>query len=75
MNVLKGGEQTIKTYRPKMFIELDDNNLKVQGGSAAELIALLESWGYAITHSETKSKVTSQCNFKDCHYDIICEIK
>jgi FkbM family methyltransferase len=75
MNVLKGGEQTIKTYRPKMFIELDDNNLKDQGGSAAGLVEMLETWGYAITHSETKSKVTSQCNFKDCHYDIICEIK
>jgi len=58
-----------------MFIELDDNNLKDQGGSAAGLVEMLETLGYAITHSETKSKVTSQCNFKDCHYDIICEIK
>lgn len=38
LNVLKGGSESIKKYQPKLFIELDDNNLKNVGNNASELI-------------------------------------
>lgn len=72
-NVLKGGTRSIEKFHPTFFIELDDNNLKAQGISAQELIDLLASWGYGITHAETEEKIDSNFKFENCHFDIIAK--
>jgi len=61
---------TILLYKPQLFIELDDNNLKQQGYSAKVLISMLEELGYRIIHSETLEHISSQQSFSNCHYDI-----
>lgn len=48
MQVLKGGHHTLVNLKPRMFIELDDNNLRKQGSNAAELCGYLQSHGYTI---------------------------
>jgi FkbM family methyltransferase len=71
MNVLKGGLETIKKFKPLLFIELDDNNLKQVGSTAEELIEFLEDLGYSIKHSETGKKITKNSDFVSCHFDLI----
>jgi FkbM family methyltransferase len=46
--VLRGGEAAIRKHRPLILFECSDDLLAKQGGSRAELLALLESWGYRI---------------------------
>jgi FkbM family methyltransferase len=50
LKVLRGGKQTLKRLRPKLFVELCDANLREQGDSAAGLVAWLERHGYRIRH-------------------------
>ncbi len=52
-NVLKGASETCRKFRPKLFVEVDDVNLKNQGSSANELIALITSYGYHISKIES----------------------
>lgn len=69
--VLKGAEKTLNRFQPVLFIELDDQNLSEQGSSAKELVQFLEEKGYELTHAEKNKKVTSETDFKNCHYDIV----
>ena len=70
--VLKGGEQTLRKYKPVMFIELDDNNLKDCGQSAASLIELLFSYGYeTVIRTNTLQKLNEKSDFTNCHFDIL----
>ena len=65
-NVLKGASETCRKFRPNLFVEVDDVNLKNQGSSASELIALITSYGYQI------SKIESLVSWDQpiYHYDI-----
>ena len=74
-NVLMGALNVIKNNHPIFFIELDDNNLLEQGHSAKKLIELLERFHYEFIHAETKEKISSNSNFKNCHFDIIAKFK
>ena len=68
-NVFKGARETCKKFRPKLFVEVDDVNLKSQGSSAIELIELITSYGYQI------SKIDSAVAWDQplYHYDIYAE--
>ncbi len=70
-NVLKGAEKTIVEFRPTLFIELNDNNLKEQKSSARELILFLEKYYSIIKDALTNELITSESEFTNCHLDII----
>ncbi len=70
--VLHGASRTLEEYHPKLFIELDDNNLREQNNSAQELITLLQRLNYKITNAGTNEEINANSNFKDCHFDILC---
>lgn len=70
-NVLKGADETLRRFLPVLFIELDDTNLRALNSSAAELVTLLQNYGYTILHAVSKEKITPTSNFNNCHYDII----
>lgn len=72
-NVLKGSVNVVEKYHPVFFIELDNNNLLGQEGSARQLILFLEKHGYDIIHAENHQPITSKTNFDNCHYDIIAK--
>lgn len=72
LNVLKGAAEVIRKFRPVLFIELDDNNLREQGHSAKSLIHFLSQFNYTIKNSETEEIITEFADFSNCHYDIIC---
>lgn len=70
--VLSGATNTLKKYKPKLFIELDDQNLKNQGCSADKLLSFLEDFNYTIKDVEylyTKDELKK----KPVHTDIYCE--
>jgi FkbM family methyltransferase len=70
-NVLIGGELSIGKFRPVLFIELDDNNLKQQNSSAQKLILFLEKYYSRIVEAESENIINSKMDFSLCHFDII----
>lgn len=70
--VLKGAENVLNQCKPKLFIELDDENLKLQHSSAVELINWLLEKKYSIVNAESNQKIDSSFDFAKCHFDIIC---
>jgi FkbM family methyltransferase len=72
LNVLKGAEATLLKHHPRLFIELNDENLREQGGSGSELIAWLEDRSYTIIRVDTEEPVVSASYNGEEHYDIYC---
>ncbi|HET7114938.1 MAG TPA: FkbM family methyltransferase, partial [Hanamia sp.] len=70
--VLQGAYETLSNYRPALFIELDENNLREQKSSAKELVFYLKQLGYVIINSGTNKEINENSNFTECHFDILC---
>jgi FkbM family methyltransferase len=71
LKVLRGAEQTLARFRPTLFLEVDDGNLRQQGDSAAALIGWLEQHGYRATHAEENRPVRPGDSFAGSHFDVI----
>jgi FkbM family methyltransferase len=71
MNVLRGARETLERFRPRLFIEVSDGNLRQQNSSANELLDFLERLGYGLTHAEQNHPVTSADSFAGQHFDVI----
>ncbi|MBS1558113.1 MAG: FkbM family methyltransferase [Bacteroidetes bacterium] len=69
--VLLGAEATLNKFKPKLFIEINDDNLREQGDSAKTLIDNLLNKGYKIKNAATNKAVTEATDFRNCHFDII----
>jgi len=71
--VLSGGKSLLAKYKPTMFIELDDNNLKSVGDSAKEVISFLfNQLGYkTIVKAENDQIISIDDDFSNCHFDIV----
>lgn len=72
LKVLIGAQNSLERYKPTLFIELDDNNLKDQKDSAHKLILFLENLQYKIYKADDESIVSSADNFSNCIFDIVC---
>jgi len=75
LEVLKGAVNTLKKHKPKLFIEIDDDNLKGNGVSAKELISFVSKLKYSCYNVLTNDIVTENYNFEHCHFDIFCNYK
>lgn len=72
MKVLRGASQCIEKYHPTLFIEIDDKYLKDQGDSARELVSFIEDYGYLIKNCDSNETISSENDFSNCHFDILC---
>jgi FkbM family methyltransferase len=72
LKVLKGATHIIDEYKPLLFIELDDNNLREQGNTAYELVKFLMQKGYNITNATSGNKINQQTDFTNFHFDVLC---
>jgi len=72
-NILKGATAVLRELKPKLFIELDDENLKANGGSAQELILFVSRFNYLCYNIKTNEIVNENYNFEHCHFDIFCK--
>ncbi|MEO8149871.1 MAG: FkbM family methyltransferase [Bacteroidia bacterium] len=70
-NVLRGAMQTLTNFKPILYIELSDQNLKRAGSSSIELIKLLQQHQYDISEAETQQPITPQNLSNYLHTDII----
>lgn len=71
-NVLKGAQKTIAFLRPKMFIEINDDLLRMQETSAKSVISMLCELNYKAINSRTSKTISIVDNFEKCHFDAIC---
>ncbi len=74
MSVLQGARTTIERWRPTLFVELDDRNLREQGSNSEELLNFLRSFGYSIIDL-TSGKDLSMKGHAIFHTDIICKYR
>lgn len=72
LNFLKGAEQSIKKFKPILFMEVDDSNLKKQNTSASELISWLESLEIYQIKDVFGKPVKSSDSFEGEHFDVVC---
>jgi FkbM family methyltransferase len=70
--VLKGAVETLRSSRPRLFIEIDDSNLSEQSTSARDLIGFLMGLGYSCTNTVTGEALSVEYDFKGKHFDAIC---
>ncbi len=73
LKVLQGGRNLIEQFKPKLFIEIDDNNLRAVGDSAKKLISFLEDLNYKSINAVSLESINLGFNFDNCHFDIISE--
>ncbi len=71
-NVLIGATECIDRFKPTMFIEVDDNNLKKSGSSAKDLLSYVESKSYTIFNAHNLNPVRSSGDLKNIHIDAVC---
>jgi FkbM family methyltransferase len=45
-NVLRGGKNTLREYKPDIFLEVNEENLKQCSSSTPELLYILDEYGY-----------------------------
>ena len=74
LKVLRGGQRTIERFRPTLFVELSDRNLREQGDSAEELVRWLETRGYHVRDAVTHDTIKSTDNLDGCGKDIIATL-
>lgn len=71
-NVVKGAIETIKKFRPLLYIEVCDENLKRSGSSSKELIQLLKNLNYTVKKSDTELLINEE-NIMDFKLiDVFC---
>lgn len=53
--VFRGAEHTLRTWRPAIVFEISPGAMKAAGDDPHELVDLLESIGYSLTHEDGRS--------------------
>lgn len=74
VKVLRGAQKTLLEFKPLLFLEVDEINLKAQGDSAEALISFLRSLGYSsFLQADTLIPVPEGSDFTGCHFDLIAK--
>lgn len=72
LKVLNGARETLKRFRPILFVEVDEANLMDQGDNGRGLIKLLNDLGYReIFDAESNEPITLNSSFEGRHFDIV----
>lgn len=72
--VLQGAHETLSKFKPILFIEIVDNNLREQKSNAKELIQYLKHLNYKIINAQSNEEVDENSDFINCHFDILCTV-
>lgn len=73
LEVLNGAKETIDKFKPLMFIEMNDKNLKEQNVSAKELLSSLLHNNYSVKEAVSGKNITVETILLNCSFDIIAE--
>ena len=74
MKVLKGAQQIIEAYKPSLFIEVNDANLKAQGDGIEIMFDFLKKGGYSFFNVEDGAKFNEGDKRIYKSTDIYCKI-
>jgi hypothetical protein len=69
LNVLRGAVETVRRFRPKLFVELNDQHLRRQGSSAEELADYLHRLDYSMSVVEDGRPISAH-TLSGCALDI-----
>ena len=72
MKVLSGARGTIVRYKPDLFVEVDDANLRMQGDSVKDIFNYFKELDYSIVDVETNEVVEEYKVLENRHTDILC---
>ncbi len=72
LEVLRGAKETLAMFKPKLFIEVDDANLKALDSSAKELLEFLATVDYSCFDAKTRRKIVDVTDLSGPHCDIFC---
>ena len=70
--VLRGSEDLIRRFKPVLFIELNDDNLRENGDAARSLITHVEQLGYRVLNGSSEREITKDQDLAHCQLDILC---
>ena len=65
---LKGAVETLKRWKPKLLIEVNDDFLKQNGSSASMLLSMLRELGYELSNAGTGESID---NSEDHAFDVL----
>ncbi|MBX3192224.1 MAG: FkbM family methyltransferase [Labilithrix sp.] len=71
VRALRGARQTLERFRPTLFVEVSEENLRGSGTSARELVGFLAELGYALRSADDGATVTPDDRFEGRHFDVI----
>jgi FkbM family methyltransferase len=72
MDVLYGAKETLKRYKPRLFVEVSDEKLRMQNSTSEKLVSFVRSYGYSIIDTATDKPISSS-NELGPHTDIFCK--
>jgi FkbM family methyltransferase len=72
LHVLQGAAETIKKFRPIMFIEVSSELLKRAGNQPSDVINFLKTNHYQILHAQAQRPIEVSDYTSHCHFDVIC---
>ena len=76
LKVLRGAKDVLAQFKPNLFIEVDEDNLRDQGDSASALVLFLQEAGYThITRVDKPEPLSHLTNFTGCHFDLKAQVK
>ena len=73
MNVLRGAAECVARFRPVLFLELCDANLREQGSSALELLQWLEARDYEVCDALSGAPLLSGDPCNVAFTDVVCQ--
>ncbi|MEM6630817.1 MAG: FkbM family methyltransferase [Bacteroidota bacterium] len=68
--VLSGAIESLKSFKPILFIEIDETLLTAQNSHPSKIIHLLHQLGYSCFIADTKEKIDENYDFHKCHFDV-----
>lgn len=75
LQVLRGASGLLRRFGPVLFVEINDDNLRQQGGSANELFDHLRAHGYThFSDAATRSILSPGESFAGQHFDVIVRV-
>ncbi|MFN3405796.1 MAG: FkbM family methyltransferase [Cytophagaceae bacterium] len=70
--VLKGAKNVLKVYKPKLFVEIDEQNLTFHKSSPNEVVSFLLQIGYTTFKDAACGKdIYLDTDFSKCHFDLL----
>jgi FkbM family methyltransferase len=68
--VLRGGEKTIQQFKPILFVELADDNLKAHGLTSHDIVRFIHRLDYTIFDAKTSRPLDLSAD--KIHTDVLC---